>query len=77
MQKLLPKVHGSKRKIESVLKTLIKLCLIDENDIENYINKKNEDFLEDSKVKFPISLQKLIRMYDNLMSNGFTSYAEA
>jgi 5-methylcytosine-specific restriction protein B len=77
MQKLLPKVHGSKRKLEPVLKTLAKLCLEDEKEIENYIIKKNEDFSKDPKVKFPISLEKIVRMYDNLMSNGFTSYAEA
>jgi 5-methylcytosine-specific restriction protein B len=30
MQKLLPKIHGSRRKLEPILKTLAKLCLKDE-----------------------------------------------
>ena len=72
MQKLLPKVHGSRRKLEPVLATLGTLCLNDGNSFENYRSKK-----DNSMVKYPISLEKIVRMHDNLLSNGFTSYAEA
>jgi 5-methylcytosine-specific restriction protein B len=78
MQKLLPKVHGSRRKLEPVLKTLGKLCIFDENKIEDYLSAKDEiDFNDSSKVKYPTSLEKIIRMYHGLIDNGFTSYAEA
>lgn len=77
MQKLLPKVHGSRKKLEPVLKKLGTFCLNDANDIETLIVKTEiaeEDIL---KIKYPLSFEKIQRMYQNLISNGFTSYAEA
>lgn len=77
MQKLLPKVHGSRRKLEPILKRLGTLCLQNDEKIEDYISKSEIDFEEKTKIKYPISLEKILRMYQNLISNGFTSYAEA
>ncbi|MEO7357752.1 MAG: hypothetical protein ABIY50_09585 [Ignavibacteria bacterium] len=74
MQKLLPKLHGSKRKLESVLKTLLNQCLIDKIKTEDYLIEKSE--ITNSDLKYPVSAEKLRRMYKNLMQNGFTSYAE-
>ena len=39
MQKLLPKVHGSRRKLEPVLKTLGTLCLAEGKTIEEQIGR--------------------------------------
>lgn len=72
VQKLLPKVHGSKRKLEPILKSLAELCLKEGHKFDDYLKSQSEGI-----VKYPISLNKIIRMYDNLLSNGFTSYAEA
>lgn len=78
MQKLLPKVHGSRRKLEPVLKTLGQLCLQDGQNFDDLLIEKTEiDFKDLTKIKYSISLEKILRMYDNLISNGFTSYAEA
>lgn len=78
MQKLLPKVHGSRRKLEPVLKTLGTLCLATGQTIDEFINIKTEiDFNDTAKIKYPISFEKILRMYRGLMDNGFTSYAEA
>lgn len=77
MQKLLPKVHGSTRKLKPVLETLGALCLVNGKEIERVLENKNEFSPDVTGVKYPISLEKIKRMYDNLMSNGFTSYAEA
>ena len=77
MQKLLPKVHGSRRKLEPVLKTLGTLCLHDGQKLDDYISKSEIDFAATTKIKYPVSLEKILRMYQNLISNGFTSYAEA
>lgn len=78
MQKLLPKVHGSRRKLEPVLKTLGALCLVEGKNIEEIFNGKSEvDFNDPTLVKYPISLEKIDRMYKGLIDNGFTSYAEA
>jgi hypothetical protein len=78
MQKLLPKVHGSRRKLEPVLKALGQLCLHEAQKFEDLLITKTEiDFKDTTKIKYPISLEKILRMFDNLISNGFTSYAEA
>lgn len=78
MQKLLPKVHGSRRKLEPVLKTLGTLCLQDSQNIDEFISPKIEiDFNDTVKIKYPVSLEKILRMNRCLIDNGFTSYAEA
>lgn len=77
MQKLLPKVHGSRRKLEPILKTLGSFCLHNENDIEELIVKTQITDEDETKIKYRISFEKIHRMAQNLMNNGFTSYAEA
>jgi len=78
MQKLLPKVHGSRRKLEPILNTLGKLCLQEGQKIEDFILPKLDIVFDDStKIKYPLSLEKILRMRSSLISNGFTSYAEA
>jgi len=73
MQKLLPKLHGSRSKIAKVLDALILLCLKDGQIFS--IAKSNEVLPEN--ILYPISFEKLVRMYKNALDNGFTSYAEA
>lgn len=75
MQKLLPKLHGSRSKIVKVLDALILLCVEDPASFE--INKVLIDDKLQVKLKYPISYAKLLRMYNNVIANGFTSYAEA
>lgn len=78
MQKLLPKVHGSRRKLEPVLKALGTLCLKDGQTIDDFISSKSEIIFSDTtKIIYPLSFEKILRMYHSLVSNGFTSYAEA
>jgi hypothetical protein len=46
--------------------------------IEDYIAAKHEIAFDDlAKIKYPLSLEKILRMRNSLISNGFTSYAEA
>jgi hypothetical protein len=79
MQKLLPKLHGSRSKLVNVLIALGKICLVDNKDCKTlYFDAvKTDDFTENPNIKYPISFEKLIRMYKNVLANGFTSYAEA
>ncbi|MEO7990794.1 MAG: hypothetical protein ABI663_14695 [Chryseolinea sp.] len=74
MQKLLPKVHGSRKKLEDSLKALGRLCVTEQSIFEEYIKNGSTDI---NKIKYPISLEKISRMYKALHHNGFTSYAEA
>jgi len=73
MQKLLPKLHGSRSKISKILDALITLCLKEGKTF--YIAKSEEVNQED--ILYPIAFEKLVRMYKNALDNGFTSYAEA
>ncbi len=79
MQKLLPKLHGSRRKLCPVLITLGGFC-VDKTKIENIEKdvfvKDDFDFTTDGVI-YPISLEKINRMYKGAIENGFTSYAEA
>jgi len=81
MQKLLPKLHGSRNKLTPVLTALGKLCV--EGATVNFINKDKEfrqNYFEtenDLDIKFKISFEKIKRMYHNANANGFSSYAEA
>ena len=79
MQKLLPKLHGSRRKLVPVLNTLGQLCLISPNEkIEKEVFLKSDfSFKNKDVVKYPLSLEKLTRMYNGVIENGFASYAEA
>lgn len=78
MQKLLPKIHGSRRKLTRPLEALWELCRKDEKKetiadlFKNGATAKVEDI-----AKFPISAEKIRRLYKAVESNGFASYAEA
>jgi len=78
MQKLLPKLHGSRSKIVPVLEKLANICIAKDpiklEANETIFEKISKDSL---KGIYPISLEKITRMYINVISNGFTSYAEA
>jgi 5-methylcytosine-specific restriction protein B len=77
LQKLLPKLHGSRKKLSPVLENLAELCIDTDRElnIQNILTKR--DGLENRNVKFPKSLEKIRRMYKRLMQNGFTSFTEA
>ncbi len=71
VQKLLPKLHGSRKKIVPVLKELWTLCGISIDMEEMEILEVPDD------VKFPLTADKIVRMYKCAIDNGFTSFAEA
>ena len=83
MQKLLPKLHGSRRKLCPVLIALGKLCVenAEDFDIVSHIEKdifEVEDYDYNQKyVLYPLSLEKIVRMYKGAIDNGFASFAEA
>ncbi|PKV75730.1 5-methylcytosine-specific restriction endonuclease subunit McrB [Pontibacter ramchanderi] len=78
IQKLLPKLHGSRRKIEPSLRALASLCLVQQDDATKLLNTPETiDFKDVEKVRFPISLEKITRMHKAVVQDGFTSFAEA
>ena len=71
VQKLLPKLHGSRKKLDPVLKQLWRLCFETANT-ELPISSENV-----AQAKFKESADKIWRMYESASANGFTSFAEA
>ena len=77
MQKLLPKLHGSRRKLCPVLETLGSFCIGgDVKIIKDVFEKADFDF-NGANVLYPLSLEKITRMYRGAIDNGFASFAEA
>ena len=70
IQKLLPKLHGSRNKIEKVLQALGCLCLND--SAQEPFQSNGAD-----SIKYPLSYEKLQRMHKRVIADGFTSFAEA
>lgn len=77
IQKLLPKLHGSRRKLCPVLETLGSFCIDgDVKIIKDVFEKPDFDF-NSANVLYPLSLEKIARMYRGAIDNGFASFAEA
>lgn len=73
VQKLLPKVHGSRKKISPVLTALWQLCYkADAVEIDTLDTMPSIDTF-----KYPLTAEKIWRMYQIAQDNGFTSFAEA
>jgi 5-methylcytosine-specific restriction protein B len=85
MQKLLPKLSGSRRKLSKVLETLGKLCMKEVTydvkkgifDNEDFVFPQTDEEKRESNINYLLSLEKITRMYHNARDNGFASYAEA
>lgn len=79
MQKLLPKLHGSRRKLGPILEVLASFCVEKDLDVTKdfFNNKETIVYKDNSKILYPLSLEKITRMYKGAVDNGFASYAEA
>jgi hypothetical protein len=88
MQKLLPKLHGSRKKLVGPLETLAGFCLVRKEDAsvldeQNKTKTLYQQFISEKRdsskweIKYSISFEKIERMLKNVIENGFTSYAEA
>jgi hypothetical protein len=88
-QKLLPKLHGSRAKLGPVLKKLWFLCVNDAagrgsdalksaEEAARSIDKKAEpSAVVPAGAPYPLSAEKIGRMWRLLIENGFASFAEA
>lgn len=77
MQKLLPKLHGSRRKLCPVLETLGSFCISGEIKIIKDVFDNPEFNYKAPNVLYPLSLEKIARMHRGALDNGFASFAEA
>lgn len=77
MQKLLPKLHGSRRKLCPVLETLGSFCISGNVSIIKEVFDKADFDYNGANVLYPLSLEKIARMYRGAIDNGFAGFAEA
>lgn len=77
MQKLLPKLHGSRRKLCPILEKLAGFCVQNIASIQKDVLEKEDFDFTSSNVLYPLSLEKICRMYKGAVDNGFASFAEA
>jgi 5-methylcytosine-specific restriction protein B len=77
MQKLLPKLHGSRRKLCPVLEKLGSFCITEDVKIVKDVFEKSDFDFKSANVRYPLSLEKVARMYRGAIDNGFASFAEA
>ena len=69
VQKLLPKLHGSRKKLTPALRALWGLCCPGKN--------LDEATCVPSDAKYPLSADKILRMFRYAVDNGFASFSEA
>lgn len=74
IQKVLPKFHGTRGKLEEPLKRLYAFCYAGEDNIDGFTFDRVADY--DGTARFPRSAQKLSRMIGNLNAQGYTSFIE-
>jgi 5-methylcytosine-specific restriction protein B len=76
MQKMLPKLHGSRKKMQPILASLWNMC------IDQKVSNKEQVLIDAEKTpqikfRYPLSAAKIWHMNKSARDNGFTSYAEA
>lgn len=76
MQKLLPKLHGSRRKLLKTLNLLTQKCLTENQEVI-FNERGSYNLAETNSIKYELSFEKIARIYKNAIENGFASYAEA
>jgi 5-methylcytosine-specific restriction protein B len=75
MQKLLPRTHGSRRRIEGLLLALSQYCF--DGSTSGITGQAFEpESVDASAAKLPYSFDKLLRMLRSLRANQFTSFTE-
>lgn len=81
MQKLLPRLHGSRRRLEATLCALARYCWELDYDPDSIIdgtatNEFDPMATRDGEPKLPVSFDKLRRMTRSLRANQFASFTE-
>jgi 5-methylcytosine-specific restriction protein B len=75
MQKVLPKLHGSRRRLEPTLSALARFCF-DLEPIDEQANQFDPVASTTVDPRLPISFEKIRRMTVSLRANQFVSFTE-
>ena len=79
LQKLLPKLHGSRKKLIPILDALGMVCLKNRNGKDELLalEETPERIFDSNEVLLKHSLEKILRMKKRVKQEGFTSFTEA
>ena len=82
VQKLLPKLHGSRKKLIKPLIALGRLCaqeISSDIEVEELFKVVALSGVQQNREKltYPLSFEKIARMYVSAIENGYASFAEA
>jgi len=76
LQKILPKLHGTRARLEDPLKKLFSFCYSDSQQDDFIDNDFDKAISFAGDVPYPRSAQKLAKMILNLGNQGYTSFIE-
>lgn len=76
MQKILPRLHGSRRRLEAVLIRLARFCLDGDLGDQGVGAHFDPSIYSPEEARLPISFNKLTRMINLLRANQFVTFAE-
>jgi 5-methylcytosine-specific restriction enzyme B len=74
LQKVLPRLHGSRRRLEGPLKALLAFC--DDPSVDAAASEPSASAAASAAPRLPLSYSKLQRMQNSLRANQFVSFAE-
>jgi hypothetical protein len=85
VQKILPKLNGARGRLGPALWALALLCRQDRPDLDEMIRQSREQSGDDpamawssgAPMRYPISAEKIARMWTTLNQNGFVSFLDA
>ena len=77
VQKLLPKLHGSKKKLTPILNEMWGFCFTKPTDGGKITALEDATDSDAAGAKYPLSADKILRMFNWVRDNGFASFSEA
>ncbi len=80
LMKILPKFHGNRKKLEKPLKKILRICLKDEQNLDELNSEKIVEILQNWEVekrmfRFQHTAKKVLRMLRSLYEIGFASFS--
>jgi len=80
LMKILPKFHGNRKKLEKPLKAVFKICLKENQSLEELNSEKIIEMLQNwenerKEFRFPHTAKKVLRMLRQLYEIGFASFS--
>jgi len=79
LQKILPRLHGSRRRLEPTLDAVAQFCRRSADEVQrvgSVAGRPDEPGLANAAPRFPLSLEKVDRMTRNVKANQFASFTD-